>query len=429
MKIVKYPQPDTWAEFTKRESLSDPNLSQRVAQIIADVRERRDQAVAEYTARFDGVAPEEWRISLAERDTQAESVSKPLLEAIEQAIANITRFHSVQCVGEQAVETMPGVFCYRKAIPLERVGLYVPAGTAPLFSSLLMLAIPAQLAGTKQIAVCTPTSNGRLLEPAIAFCAKRLGISEIYRVGGAQAIAALAFGTESIRAVDLIGGPGNQYVAEAKLQVAQAGIRIDTPAGPSEVLIIADGSADPEFVAADLLAQAEHGVDSNVILVTDTESLATRVGKAVSNQLPLLPRALVAEAVMERASALVVGNLEEAVRFSNLYAPEHLIVNVENSEAIEGLIRNAGSVFIGAFAAEAIGDYASGTNHVLPTAGWARTSSGVSVDTFTRKVTFQRVSREGCEAIAPTVIEMARAEGLEAHAQAICVRIKGGGSW
>jgi histidinol dehydrogenase len=295
---------------------------------------------------------------------------------------------------------------------------------------MLMLAIPARLAGVEEIVVCTPGGQGRLIDPAIALCAQKLGITEIYRIGGAQAIAALAFGTESVTAVDLIGGPGNRFVTEAKVQVAQQGVGIDMPAGPSEVLVVADAGANPRFVAADLLAQAEHGVDSNVVLVTDDFSFASRVEAEVESQLENLPRRAIAEVVMRRACAMIFRDLSVGLEFSNLYGPEHLILSVRNPDALVELVRNAGSVFIGDWAAEAVGDYASGTNHVLPTGGWVRSRSGVSVDTFVRKVTFQKLERDGLIAIGPAVIEMARAEGLEAHAQAVVLRMeKGGMSW
>ncbi len=430
MKIVKNPPSSEWAQYASREAVKDTELSAKVAQIIRSVRERGDTALVEYAQKFDGAVPETWKLSIAERDSQAAQVSEELSVAIDQAIANITCFHSTQCGAEQSAETMPGITCFRRAIPFQRVGLYVPAGTAPLFSSLLMLAIPAKLAGVDEIVVCTPGGQGRLINPAIALCAQKLGITEIYRIGGAQAIAALAFGTESVRAVDLIGGPGNQFVTEAKVQVTQQGVGIDMPAGPSEVLVVADGGANPRFVAADLLAQAEHGIDSNVVLVTDDASLLSRVEAEVESQLKNLPRGAIAEVVMQRAYAMIFNDLTVGLEFSNRYGPEHLILSVRNPDSVVDLVRNAGSVFIGDWAAEAVGDYASGTNHVLPTGGWVRSRSGVSVDTFVRKVTFQKLERSGLLAIGSTVIEMARAEGLEAHAQAVVVRMeKGDVSW
>jgi histidinol dehydrogenase len=290
-----------------------------------------------------------------------------------------------------------------------------------------MLAIPATLAGVQEIVVCTPGGQERSINPAIALCAQKLGITEIYRIGGAQAIAALAFGTESVKAVDFIGGPGNQFVTEAKVQVAQQGVGIDMPAGPSEVLVIADAGSNPRFVAADLLAQAEHGVDSNVVLVTDDASLPSRVEEEIASQLKDLPRRALAEVVMQRSFAMIFNDLKVGLEFSNLYGPEHLVLSVRNPDSLVELVRNAGSVFVGDWAAEAVGDYASGTNHVLPTGGWVRSRSGVSVDTFVRKVTFQKLDRSGLFAIGPTVIEMARAEGLEAHAQAVVVRMGKGG--
>jgi histidinol dehydrogenase len=424
MKTIVNPPRSEWVKYTQRETLKDQALSEKVAQIILNVRERGDAALAEYAQRFDGGVPETWRLSLAERDSQAAKVPDALRAAIDQAIANITCFHSTQCAAEQSAETMPGVTCYRRAVPFKRAGLYVPAGTAPLFSSLLMLAIPAKLAGVEEIVVCTPGGSSRLIDPAIALCAQRLGITEMYRIGGAQAIAALAFGTLSVQAVEIIGGPGNQYVTEAKIQVAQERVAIDMPAGPSEVLVLADGGANPRFVAADLLAQAEHGVDSSVVLVTDDASLVAEVEREVLQQLEALPRRAIAQAVMDRAYAVIFDDCSVGLEFSDYYAPEHLILSVRNPEYLAERVRNAGSVFLGDWAAEAVGDYASGTNHVLPTSGWVRSRSGVSVDTFVRKVTFQKLTRAGLRAIGPIVVEMARAEGLEAHAQAVALRMR-----
>jgi histidinol dehydrogenase len=323
---------------------------------------------------------------------------------------------------ERDVETCAGVNCFRRSIPIERVGVYIPAGSAPLFSTLIMLAVPAKVAGVREIVLCTPGGREGALNPVIACVASLLGIDEIYLVGGAQAIGALAYGTDTIRPVQKICGPGNAYVTEAKMQVAAQGIAIDMPAGPSEVLVIADNGADPRIVAADLLAQAEHGPEGQVVVVTTDAAVLLRVESEVARQVALLPRREVATKSLEESFGVVVASLEEAVEFSNTYAPEHLILSVADSEQYVTSITNAGSVFLGYMAAEALGDYASGTNHVLPTNGAARAFSGVSVDTFVKKITFQKVSEVGLTTLAPTVVCMARAEGLEAHARAVLIR-------
>jgi histidinol dehydrogenase len=378
----------------------------------------------DFTARFDGAAPQNFALSIADRDSQAAQVSAELAAAIDVAIANISSFHATQLQEEIAVETAPGVVCFRKKIPIGRVAVYVPGGSAPLFSTLLMLVIPAKLAGVREIVLATPGGKTATIPPVIALCAQRLGIDEIYLMGGAQAIAALAYGTESIPRVDKICGPGNQFVTEAKVQVSSAGIPIDMPAGPSEALVIADSGANPRYVAADLLAQAEHGVDSQAVLVTTDRGLVRLVEEEIARQLERLPRKNIAEQVMARANAVVLPTVADAVAFSNVYAPEHLLLSVEDPERYVPLVQNAGSVFLGYFAAESLGDYASGTNHVLPTNRFATGLSGVSIDSFVKAVTFQRVDRRGLRGLGPTVVEMARAEGLEAHAQAVVVRME-----
>jgi histidinol dehydrogenase len=378
----------------------------------------------DFTARFDGAAPQNFALSIADRDSQAAQVSAELAAAIDVAIANISSFHATQLQEEIAVETAPGVVCFRKKIPIGRVAVYVPGGSAPLFSTLLMLVIPAKLAGVREIVLATPGGKTATIPPVIALCAQRLGIDEIYLMGGAQAIAALAYGTESIPRVDKICGPGNQFVTEAKVQVSSAGIPIDMLAGPSEALVIADSGANPRYVAADLLAQAEHGVDSQAVLVTTDRGLVRLVEEEIARQLERLPRKNIAEQVMARANAVVLPTVADAVAFSNVYAPEHLLLSVEDPERYVPLVQNAGSVFLGYFAAESLGDYASGTNHVLPTNRFATGLSGVSIDSFVKAVTFQRVDRRGLRGLGPTVVEMARAEGLEAHAQAVVVRME-----
>jgi histidinol dehydrogenase len=394
-----------------------------VQSILDAVKEDGDEALARYAEKFDGFVPPSWRLSVQERDAIAATTPPALRSAIDRAIGTIGTFHRAQGQEELPVETAPGVRCWRRAIPIERVGLYVPGGSAPLFSTLIMLAVPARVVGCKEIVLTTPLRKPGMA-PAIAYAAKQLGIDEIYLIGGAQGIAALAYGTESIRPVCKICGPGNRFVTEAKVQLASLGFPIDLPAGPSEVLVIADDTADPAFVAADLLAQAEHGPDSQVVLVTTSEVVVDSVDAEVTRQLSLLPRKAIAARALEESLSVLVNTLEEAMAFSNAYAPEHLILAVEEPERLVPLVQNAGSVFVGALSPESLGDYASGTNHVLPTAGLARAWSGVSTDTFVKKVTFQRVDKHGLLELGPAVVEMATAEGLVAHARAVSIRLE-----
>lgn len=422
MKTYRNPKRDEWASLCKRPTGQFSNVRAVVTEILEAVRTRGDDALREFALRFDGAAPTSVRVSPHVRDSLATLVDPELVQAQRQAIANVSAFHRSQKIVESAIETVPGVTCFRRAVPIDRVGIYIPGGTAPLFSTLIMLAVPAIEAGVREIVLCTPGRAEGALNPVIASVASLLGIDEIYLVGGAQAIGALAYGTPTIGAVNKICGPGNSFVTEAKLQVAAQGVAIDMAAGPSEVLVIADGGADPRFVAADLLAQAEHGPDSQVVIVTTDDSLLSRVQVELRRQVELLPRGTIAAKALEESFGVVVATLEEAIEFSNVYAPEHLILSLRDAEPYVPMITSAGSVFLGYMAAEALGDYASGTNHVLPTNGAARASSGVSVDTFVRKITFQRVDGTGLQALAPTVARMARAEGLEAHAQAVLIR-------
>lgn len=424
MKLYSNPDRVMWESLSGRSGVGSAEVAELVRTIIDQVRRDGDRALRDFTARFDGGVPQEFALSTIERDAQAALVSDELSAAIDVAIANISAFHTTQLQEEHAVETTPGVVCFRKKIPIERVAVYVPGGSAPLFSTLLMLVIPAKLAGVREIVLATPGGKTGAVPPVIALCAQRLGIDEIYLMGGAQAIAALAYGTESIPKVDKICGPGNQFVTEAKVQVSSEGIPIDMPAGPSEALVIADSGANPRYVAADLLAQAEHGVDSQAVLVTTDSGMVRLVEEEIAIQLEGLPRKNIAEQVMSRAIAVVLPTVADAVAFSNVYAPEHLLLSVKDPERYIPLVQNAGSVFLGYFAAESLGDYASGTNHVLPTNRFATGLSGVSVDSFVKKVTFQKVDRRGLQALGPTVVEMARAEGLEAHAQAVVVRME-----
>lgn len=422
MKTYINPPRSEWDRLCTRPVTKSLELRGVVSEILSSVKERGDDALREFALRFDGAEPDSFRVSPEARDRLASQVQPELVDAITRAIASISRFHESQRGSEPEVETVPGVVCFRRSIAIERVGIYIPAGTAPLFSSLLMLAIPAKLAGVREIALCTPGGKDGVLNNVIACVAQLLGIEEIYLVGGAQAIGALAYGTETIPAVQKICGPGNAFVTEAKLQVAAEGFPIDMPAGPSEVLVIADRDADPRFVAADLLAQAEHGSDSQVVVVTTEGTLLERIMVEVGRQLALLPRKTLAATSLESSFGVVVASVDDTIEFSNAYAPEHLILSVANPEAYVPSIRNAGSVFLGYFAAEALGDYASGTNHVLPTNGAARGISGVSVDTFVKKVTFQKVTAEGLSNLASVVARMAQAEGLDAHARAVLIR-------
>jgi histidinol dehydrogenase len=350
-------------------------------------------------------------------------VDNDLKVSIAVAYSNIKKFHTAQKQSDLEIETMPGVICMRKSVPIARVGLYIPGGTAPLFSTLLMLAIPAIIAGCKEIVVCSPSNKNGEIDNRIAYIAHFLGITEVYKIGGAQAIAAMAYGTETIKKVDKIFGPGNQYVTAAKQLVQESGVAIDMPAGPSEVLVIADKHANPIFVAADLLSQAEHGVDSQVVLVSNDETIFVKVNLEIEKQLQQLPRKALTEAALKNSKWVLVKSVEEAVVVSNIYAPEHLILNIENADFFLDQITNAGSVFIGAYSPESAGDYASGTNHTLPTNGYARAYSGVSLDSFVKKITFQKLSQEGIRNVGQTVITMANAEGLDAHANAVSVRL------
>jgi len=422
IQISRYPERDSWAKLVERPRADDPALTGLVRGILDDVRVRGDIALREYSQRFDGAAPERLRVSLDELRVAAQGVSGELCSAMQRSIKEVSTFHKVQRQSEPQVETVPGIRCFRRAVAIERVGIYIPAGTAPLFSTLIMLAVPACIAGCREVVLASPGGHDARLARTIALCAELLGIQEVYLMGGAQAIAALAYGTETIRPVDKICGPGNRYVNEAKLQVAARGTAIDLPAGPSEVLVIADEGARASWVAADLLAQAEHGPDSQVVLVTTSEGVLCAVVEELTRQCNRLPRAQVAREALTTSRAILVRDLGEAFDFSNLYAPEHLIVALKEPDEWVERIVNAGSVFLGGWTPEALGDYASGTNHVLPTGGAARCFSGVSVDSFMKKITFQRATRAGLKALSPCVTTMARAEGLEAHARALEVR-------
>jgi histidinol dehydrogenase len=422
MEIVNNPGRKEWAKLLQRPYYDNSAVLQSVQTIMNEVKQNGDKALRQFSKQFDGVAIKDITVSEDEINSAEQVLSAELKAAIQQAKNNIEVFHAAQLQKPEVIETMPGVQCWRKSVGIEKVGLYIPGGTAPLFSTVLMLAIPAYLAGCKEIVLCTPCNKDGKIHDAILYAAKECGISKIFKIGGAQAIAAMAYGTETIPAVYKIFGPGNQYVTAAKQLVQMQGVAIDMPAGPSEVCIIADESANASFVAADLLSQAEHGIDSQVLLVSISESFVEETIEEIEKQIKNLPRREIAEKVLANSKAVVVTNIMDGIDLVNEYAAEHLIICCQLAESIAEQITNAGSVFIGNYSPESVGDYASGTNHTLPTNAFARAYSGVSVDSFVRKITFQKLSKEGLENIGKTVIEMAEAEGLRAHANAVRVR-------
>jgi len=423
MKIIKYPERRDWNEILKRPSIDSSSLEQTVKHVLQEVKEKGDEAVKRFTLQFDKAKINELRVGDKEINDAGNLLSDDLKKAIITAKNNIEKFHSVQLKDTEFVETMPGVECWRKAIAIEKVGLYVPGGTAPLFSTILMLGIPAMLAGCKEIVLCTPPNREGKLNAAILFTAKLVGITKIFRIGGVQAIAAMSYGTESIPKLYKIFGPGNQYVTCAKQWVQKEGVAIDLPAGPSEVAVYADETADPAFIAADLLSQAEHGIDSQVLFVTVQQLLIDEVINELDKQIVELPGKNIAVRALENSRIILVKNEIEAIDLLNEYAPEHLILACANADELAEKIVNAGSVFIGNYSPESAGDYATGTNHTLPTNGYAKAYSGVSVDSFVKKVTFQKLTEQGLKNIGKTVELMAEAEGLLAHKNAISVRI------
>lgn len=410
-------------EICSRQIADDQLVETRVKDIIATVKNEGDNALKAFASQFDKVKLEQLYVGKEELETLAKAIPQPVKNAIDVAYQNIYKFHQAQLKTEAKIETMPGVNCWREARPIERVGLYIPGGTAVLPSTFLMLGIPAKIAGCREIIVCSPPQNDGKVNTYLAYVAMRLGIEKIYLVGGAQAVAAMAYGTASIPKVSKIFGPGNRYVTEAKKQLQNL-VAIDMPAGPSEVLVIADETANPSFVAADLLAQAEHGPDSQAILVSTSKDLINATLIAIEQQLADLPRRDIATQAIANSYAVLAETLEEAMAFSNAYAPEHLILATENFEALIPLIVNAGSVFLGNLTPESAGDYASGTNHTLPTSGFAKAFSGVSVDTFLKKITFQHLSQQGLANIGQTVESLAEAEGLQAHKNAVTIRLE-----
>ena len=424
MKQYEYPDKKEWAEIVERPIADYSSLEKKVKKMMLNVKNKGDKAVFKYCKEFDGVKLKSLAVNQKEVDKAILSVPLELKTAIIQAKKNIELFHNSQKTEVKKIETMPGVTRWRQSKGIEKVGLYIPGGTAPLFSTVLMLAIPAQIAECKEIILCTPPDKKGKINPAILFAAQLCGITKVYKVGGVQAIASMTFGTESIPKVFKIFGPGNQYVTMGKQMAQQYGVAIDMPAGPSEVLVIADETADPEFVAADLLSQAEHGPDSQVILITTDEKLSKQVNKAITSQLQLLPRKVVAERSLKNSKLVIINNIEEAIELSDLYAPEHLIIACKNANEVAQKVTTAGSVFIGNYSPESAGDYGSGTNHTLPTNGYAAMYSGVSLDSFVKKITYQELTKEGLENIGQTVMTMAAAEGLDAHKNAISIRLK-----
>lgn len=424
MKTLLEPQKQDWESLCKRPTINAIDLTEKVTEILQTVEKQGDSSLFNYTEQFDRVRLNSLSVSPEEFKLAEQRVPTELKKSIDLAYQNIYAFHAAQREECSVIETTPGVKCWRKSLPIETVGLYIPGGTAPLFSTLLMLGIPAQIAGCQEIIVVSPPQKNGEIDPAILYVAQQVGTQKVFKLGGAQAIAALAFGTESIPKVNKILGPGNQFVTRAKELVRERGIAIDLPAGPSEVLVIADATCVPEYVAADLLSQAEHGADSQVMLVTTQQDLANKIRLEVAIQLEKLPRKEVAQKALENSKAIVFNQIENCFNFSNYYAPEHLIIASENATYYSDWVINAGSVFLGNFSCESAGDYASGTNHTLPTNGFAKNYSGVSLDTFMKKITFQELSAAGLQSIGKAIEIMAEAEQLQAHKNAVTLRIK-----
>lgn len=424
MKLYNNPSRDTWPQLCERPQLQLEFLESSVKNILARVKKSGDFALREFTKQYDQVEITNIQVTEQEIQSAVGSLDPTLKKAIETAATNIEKFHKTQLREVEVIETMPGVQCWRKGIAIEKVGIYIPGGTAPLFSTVLMLAIPARIAGCREVILCSPPDKQGNIHPAILFVAQLTGVTKIFKAGGAQAIGALAYGTESIPNVYKIFGPGNQYVTKAKQLVNQDGVAIDMPAGPSEVLVWADETATPSFVAADLLSQAEHGADSQVMLVLANESLLEEINQEIKNQLSMLPRKAVAEQALLNSRSAIFDSETEALDFINTYAPEHLIINTKNADALAEKIINAGSVFIGNYTPEAAGDYASGTNHTLPTNGYAKAYPGVSVESFMKYVTFQKISEAGIKKLGPVVEVMAEAEELIGHKNAVSLRLR-----
>ena len=424
MKRINYPSVSEWPLLLQRPTFDSSSLNEMVGEVLRNVRTRGDEAVREYGLKFDKVALTELEVSFIEIAESENVISSDLKEAINLSCANITAFHRAQDTLLPIVETMPGVTCWQKAMPIEKVGLYIPGGTAPLFSTVLMLALPAKIAGCREIVLCTPPNAEGNVHPAILYAAKVAGVSKVFKIGGVQAIAAMAYGTESVPKVYKIFGPGNQYVTAAKQLVSLRDVAIDMPAGPSEVEVLADETAVPAFVASDLLSQAEHGKDSQAILITTSADLAEAVETEVFKQLELLPRKELAALSIGNSKIIVVKNMTEAIEATNEYAPEHLIIATKDPHRISDGIYNAGSIFLGNLTPESAGDYASGTNHTLPTNGYAKMYSGVNLDSFRKKITYQEITPEGLRNIGPAIEIMAETESLTAHKNAVTLRMK-----
>lgn len=423
MNTIKYPKQEDWKGIVERPHLDVSQLNDTVSRVLNDIKTRGDEAVKDYEQMFDHVALESLAVTEAEIDEAFASIDNDLLEAIRLAHSNIQKFHLEQRFEGKKIETCPGVTCWQKSVAIEKVGLYIPGGTAPLFSTVLMLATPAKIAGCEEIVLCTPPNREGKVNAAILAAARVAGVSKIFKAGGVQAIGAMAYGTESVPKVYKIFGPGNQYVMAAKQQVSLHDVAIDMPAGPSEICVIADDTSNPVFVAADLLSQAEHGIDSQVLLITTSEDMARQVKHEVSVQLESLPRKELAMKTLENSKIVVVNDKEEAMALSNAYAPEHLVIGTDDYEALAMKVVNAGSVFLGRYACESAGDYASGTNHTLPTHGYALAYNGVNLDSYMRKITFQHLTEEGIRSIGHAVEIMAEAEQLDAHKRAMSVRV------
>jgi len=424
MKVIKNPLKTNWSEFTKRPEIERNQLNQIVSDIMSNVKENGDQAIYEYTAQFDKAKLSSLLVTDKEMDSAKSIVPKELKDAIEVAKRNIEIFHKSQKSNESVVETTLGVQCWRKSVGIEKVGLYIPGGSAPLFSTILMLAIPAKIAGCSEIILCTPPDSNGEINPAILYTASLVGVTRIFKAGGAQAIAAMAYGTETVPQVYKIFGPGNQFVTKAKELAQQNGVAIDMPAGPSEVLVIADETCNPSFVASDLLSQAEHGADSQVTLLSNNEEVIAQVNKELEKQVVELPRSEIAQQALSNSRSILLNDKSDCIEYSNQYAPEHLIIASDNPDEYIDQIVNAGSVFLGNYSCESAGDYASGTNHTLPTNGFARNHSGVSLDSFVKKITFQKINEIGIKNIGPSIEIMAEAEQLFAHKNAVTLRLK-----
>lgn len=424
MQIYRYPDKNDWPLILARPSIDIHSLEKSVKKILEDIQDQGDDAVKLYTEKFDGIYPEVLEVSEDEFAKAEKEMDEGLQEAISLAYENIKSFHEAQLRDDIRLTTSPGVECWQKTVPIEKVGLYIPGGTAPLFSTVLMLAIPATIAGCNEIVLCTPPLSDGSVHPAILYCARITGVTKVFKAGGIQAIGAMTFGTKSVPKVYKIFGPGNQYVTAAKQIVTRYGVAIDMPAGPSEVAVMADDTAEPAFVAADLLSQAEHGNDSQVLLISNNDPLVHNVMEEIEKQLDKLPRSQYVRKSLENSKIIILKDYTDMIKLVNEYAPEHLILSVKNADEIADLVVNAGSVFLGNFTPESAGDYASGTNHTLPTHGYAKVYSGVNIDSFMKKITFQKITQAGLIHIGPAIMKMAEAEQLTAHKNAVSVRLK-----